>query len=249
MSLISKFKTTGTKKFLKEYYSSDGYFRIYKVKKTKWLKKFNLLISLMDVKPGERILDVGCATKIFKPYVERVKGIYFGLDIGEKFEPDFLCDAEEMASVKDNSFDWIVLSDILEHVPHPAKVLKESFRVGKKIIAVVPCLYRLEALPYLPRHRDDNHLIKMRPNKWLTMVEETGFSIELVRGFYYCPSIAFYPVLPLTVIDRIFRTKPFEIVGEKIEKVLAERPLGRYLGQELIIIGNRKQADLISHVQ
>ncbi len=75
----------------------------------------------------------------------------------------------------------------------------------------------------------------MSPQNWVRLVKKTGFNVDLIRGFYYCPSIAFYSIYPLVAIDKLFRTKPFEIIGDFLEKKISERPQSRFLRQELII--------------
>ena len=240
MGLIEKHKSTRDKKYLHNHYRSDGYLKIYSKPKRKWLRKFEVMIKLMSLKKGEKVLDVGCASQIFKPYVEKCGGIYKGLDISEGFQPDYVCDAEDMSIIDDDEFDWVVLSDILEHLPNPKRTIAEAYRIAKKVIAVVPNWYRLERFSFLPRHPNDRHITRKPPKGWLEEFEKTGFEITQVKGFFYVPSIAFYPVLPLVAIDRIFRTRPFLIFDSLVDKHFSDKNFIRYLGQELIIVGKGK---------
>lgn len=116
----------------------------------KWLKEFAIMMKLMNLTKGEKVLDVGCASQMFKPYVEKEGAIYRGLDISEGFKPDYVCDAEDMSAVRDNEFDWVVLSDILEHLPAPLRAIREAYRIGRKVIAVVPNWYQLDRFSFLP---------------------------------------------------------------------------------------------------
>ena len=163
-----------------------------------------------------------------------------GLDISEGFQPDYICDAEDMSIIGGDEFDWVVLSDILEHLPNPGRTLTEAYRIAKKAIAVVPNWYRLERFLFLPRHPNDRHITRKPPKGWLEEFEKAGFEITQVRGFFYVPSIAFYPVLPIVAIDHILRTRPFLIFDNLINKHFADKSLFRFLGQELIIVGKRK---------
>lgn len=244
-TLISKYKQTGDKKYLREYYEREKYKNLHNRKPSpKQIMKIKLLMEMMALKPGERVLDVGCANKMLKPYIETKKAIYIGLDIAETFEPDIVADAEDMSVIGDDEYDWVAFVDVLEHLPNPEKAVKEAFRVGRRVIAVVPNLYHLESIPYLPRYYNDRHLVRMSPFKWLEMFKSAGFSISVARGFYYVPSIAFFPFPLLTgidkVMDKVFNYPPLSYIATFCERRLSERFPFKYLGQELIIVGNRK---------
>jgi len=238
-NFIIKWRETGDKKYLKAYYSRLEYKRIYDKPKTKWIKKFKVLVDMMGLKAGERVLDVGCASKMLKPLVEKREAIYKGVDIADSFEPDYLCDAEDISIIPDNSFDWVVLSDILEHLPYPERTLAEAHRVGRKVISVVPSWYRLERIKFLPRSASDRHLVRWSPGEWMKKFQGRGFRICRVKGNYYVPSIAFYPIKILKGIDLLFRTKPFEYIGSIFDKFLSEKPFFKFMGQELIIVAER----------
>ena len=236
---IRKWKDTKDKRYLKAYYSRPEYKSIYEKPKRKWIKKFEVLVDMMSLQPGERVLDVGCASKMLKPFVEKTGAIYKGVDISESFEPDYVCDAEDMSIIPDHSFDFVVLSDILEHLPYSEKAIMESGRIGRKVISVVPNWYRLERFKFLPRSPDDRHLVRKSPREWIKEFERAGFKICCIKGYYYVPSIAFYPIKPLKGIDLIFRTKPFEYISLFFDKHLSAKPAFRFMGQELIIVAKR----------
>ena len=238
-SYIQAFRKTRSKEYLELYYSQASYKRIYAKPKPKWLKKFAIMTQLMGLSEGDKVLDVGCASQMFRPYVEAVGAIYKGLDVAESFAPDYVCDAEDMSIIEDDSFDWVVLSDVLEHLPNPAAALREAHRIGENVIAVVPNWYRLERFAFLPRHPHDRHLVRFSPQGWIEQFERVGFEIVHLQGFFYLPSIAFYPIMPLKVIDRLFRAAPFRKLSDVIDNHFADWPIIKFCGQELIIVGRR----------
>ena len=135
--------------------------------------------------------------------------------------------------------DWVVLADVLEHLPNPETAIRESIRVGKKIIAIVPNLYALNSLTFLPSNPKDGHLIKMKPKKWIEMFESNGVRILRTRGFMFAPSIAFYQLKPLQEINLIFGTKPFIFINDVLDR-FSEGSIWKYLGQEFIILGEKR---------
>lgn len=236
---IKLYKQSGDEKYLKAYYENEGYQDIYKKIKPKWKEKFRIITQVMKLEDGDRVLDIGCASKILKPYIEQKGAIYKGLDIASGFQPDYVSNAETLEGVSDNSFDWAVVSDLLEHVHNPSAVLHSARRVSNQVLAVVPNWYRLERFgSLLPRNPNDRHLHKLPPKKWLKLFEEAGLSVSYVQGFFYVPSIAFYPFRILNVIDRVFRFAPFRLISKPIDNYFSDWPIIRFLGQELIIIGN-----------
>ncbi len=99
---------------------------------------------------GEKVLEVGCATGYIlrKVYEERkIEGI--GIDIRKDRllygkityrNLDFISASGEFLPFKDESFDTVLLPDILEHVDYEKAIaiLKEGKRVGKKVLVSVP---------------------------------------------------------------------------------------------------------------
>jgi len=237
---IQAFRKTRNKEYLELYYSQASYEEVYAKPKPKWLKKFAVMTRLMGLSEDDKVLDVGCASQMFRPYVERAGAIYKGLDVAESFVPDYVCDAEDMSIIEDNSFDWVVLSDVLEHLPNSSAALKEAHRIGENVIAVVPNWYRLERFAFLPRHPNDRHLVRLSPQRWIERFEGAGFEVVHLQGFFYVLSIAFYPIMPLKVIDRLFRTAPFRKLSDIIDNHFADWPIVKFCGQELIIIGKRR---------
>ncbi len=87
-------------------------------------------------------------------------------------QPDFLCSAESVP-VADASYDWIVMTDVLEHVENPGCVLKECVRLLKPsghIVASMPFLY--------PVHADPADFHRWTPAKIHKEFKEAGFTVQ-----------------------------------------------------------------------
>ena len=235
---IELYQQTGNKEYLRAHYERDAYQHIYSRIKPKWKAKFQVLVRIMRLRPGDRVLDVGCASKMFKPYVEQTGALYRGLDIAAGFEPDYVSDAETLEGVSDDAFDWVVMSDLLEHLASPVAALRSARRASHRVLAVVPNWYRLERFgALLPRNPNDRHLHKLPPSEWIQLFRTAGLTVSHVQGFFYVPSVAFYPARPLSLIDRLFRTAPFRLISKPVDHYLSHWPVVRVMGQELIIVG------------
>lgn len=92
------------------------------------------LVALKRV-VGESVLDVGCHNQWAKEYV---KCNYVGIDILRDPKPNIRASATHLP-FKDNSFDTVLLIDVIEHLLEPYSALLEAKRVArKKIILSVP---------------------------------------------------------------------------------------------------------------
>ncbi len=107
-----------------------------------------ILEELATLKRNDFFLEVGCAQGYFEKIARRFCQNVFGGDYTfEKLpvsEKEFAgchfagIDAE-MLPFKDKSFDFVLCTEVLEHVPKWGKALKELQRVArKKILVTVP---------------------------------------------------------------------------------------------------------------
>ncbi len=117
----------------------------YLFKNTKNVR-FNFIKNwLLDLKPNSKILDAGAGLMRYKSFCTHLNyhsqdfGGYTG---GETFEGvrtkewrskecDLICDITSLP-VADSTYDFILCSDVFEHLPNPEAALKELSRVLKK---------------------------------------------------------------------------------------------------------------------
>ena len=128
---------------------AQGYWFINEMPKLSWVK--------MKFGWNKSILDVGCADGLLWegfPY----RGTLLDKEVREGAEPchpDVVGTAEDLPFA-DNSFDIVLLSEILEHLEKPEIALREATRVAKlKVILTVPweAVWRPEYKPFTnPEH-------------------------------------------------------------------------------------------------
>ncbi|MFA6463633.1 MAG: class I SAM-dependent methyltransferase [Candidatus Paceibacterota bacterium] len=113
------------------------------------VKEFSKTVGL-----NKDILDVGCGSKPYKIFFE--KNNYVGIDIKEDSDADDVKIPEKFYDglnipYNDNSFDFIICTQVLEHAIDPDKLLKECNRVLKQngiIFLTMPFVYPEHAIPY-----------------------------------------------------------------------------------------------------
>ncbi len=97
---------------------------------------------------NSKVLDLGCGDGSLLYYLKTEKQVIpYGVEISEKGienciskgVPVFHGDIDEgLSDYKDKSFDYVILSQTLQVVKKPYKVLREMLRVGKKCIVSFP---------------------------------------------------------------------------------------------------------------
>src|SRR4030042_5396426 len=121
------------------------------------------------------VLDVGCGNKPFYPYIKEKIDQYIGLEhkdsIHAKDKAEILGSADNIP-LPDNYVDTVILTQVIEHVENPSRVLKEIRRVMKKqgmLIVAWPFLY--------PIHEEPRDFYRYTGFGLTHMAEEAGFEV------------------------------------------------------------------------
>lgn len=107
------------------------------------------------------------------------------LNIDEFTGPDILATAENIPS-KDNTYDAVLIIELLEHVENPNNVLNEAHRVLKKggvAIVTMPFMY--------PVHADPNDFQRWTKSKMENELIIAGFTIDNIMPMGGIPSVFF----------------------------------------------------------
>lgn len=96
------------------------------------------------------ILDIGAGPSQFYSLFERFNA-YIGVDFHPYEHVSVVADITKRFPFSDSSFDVVILSNTIEHIPNTNDLLRECFRVlrpGGSMIATVPFLMRIHQAPY-----------------------------------------------------------------------------------------------------
>lgn len=118
-------------------------------------KKLNFYVRYIREHSRGRLLDCGCGPvpyyELYHDLVEEVICTDWQNSIhGHRFA-DVLSDLNEHLNFNDLSFDTVILTDVLEHIYQPKKLLSEIHRVlkpGGRVIIAVPFIYRIHEEPH-----------------------------------------------------------------------------------------------------
>ncbi len=106
--------------------------------------------ELKELTADAKLVDIGAGPSQFRKLFER-----FSVCLGVDYYPydlvHVVTDITKPLPLKDASFNGIILSNTLEHVPNVEACLKECFRIAKpkaKILITIPFLMRIHQAPY-----------------------------------------------------------------------------------------------------
>lgn len=177
------------------------------------------------------LLDIGCCEgETTKKFDSKFK---LGLDtyypnvkkLAEKGIPSIVADAQNI-SIKNDTFDCIVATEVIEHLPNPKSFLKECYRILKKngkLVLTTPNKYSIRRyVANLITRRTGNkaHLHTYTHDELNALLQEQGFS-----------NLFFFPT---TVEWYWHEYLPF---GRFIDKL--EHPFKKVLSKKFIKISDR----------
>lgn len=132
-----------------------------------------------QLKTGASVLDVGagdCPYKCILAEFDYRSTDFASTEYHRYQEIDYICQADDIP-VSDGSFDAIVCTEVLEHVPDPKNVLIEFNRVLKSdgsLFLTAPLIIQLHEEPY--------DFFRYTPYAYTNMLKESGFEIEFITA-------------------------------------------------------------------
>jgi methionine biosynthesis protein MetW len=110
--------------------------------------RYDLQIIASWIAPGSRVLDLGCGSGDLLSHLIREKGISgTGIEIDEARVAEAIARGlsvvhgdinEEIADYPDAAFDSVILSQTLQQVYDPGRLIREMLRVGRRGIVSFP---------------------------------------------------------------------------------------------------------------
>lgn len=111
--------------------------------------------SILQYHAKGRLLDLGCGKvplfHVYKDFITENICVDWVNTLHKNEYLDLECDLNKILPFKDEEFDTIILSDVLEHILQPEKLWSEMNRIlskGGKIILNVPFYYWIHEHPY-----------------------------------------------------------------------------------------------------
>jgi 2-polyprenyl-3-methyl-5-hydroxy-6-metoxy-1,4-benzoquinol methylase len=113
------------------------------------IQRYEYMLNWIKERSGSKVIDIGCNTGVFDMYLAEIGYKVTGIDISEKAIKVALnvlydarkrlgknltfkrADATSLEEEETGSYDWAVITEILEHVPNYNDILRQAIRVVK----------------------------------------------------------------------------------------------------------------------
>jgi SAM-dependent methyltransferase len=131
-----------------------------------------------------RLLDFGCGTVPLYAAYRAFTTEVVCTDWTENIHVDLQCDLSTVVPLDSSSFDTILASDVLEHLPNPTLTWGEFHRLlgaKGKVIANVPFCYGLHEEPY-DYYRFTEHALRLH-------AESAGFDVLTISPLGGAPEV------------------------------------------------------------
>lgn len=146
--------------------------------------QFRVTLPIIQKASRGNLLDIGAGRQPYKKLIIDMLTTYDSVDLFDKFpEIKYHLDAQNLEGIDEGKYDIVILTEVLEHIPHPWKALSEANRVlcsNGTIIVTVPHLSRLHDLPH-DYYRFTSYGLRV-------LLEDAGFSdIRILpKGALFC---------------------------------------------------------------
>jgi ubiquinone/menaquinone biosynthesis C-methylase UbiE len=145
---------------IRRFFVDDFFYRM-----STYLKKDEVVIDIGGKKSSKR------GRFNLSNYCDVIKYV----NIDDSTNPDYCCNAEKIP-VENNSVDTVIISETMEHLENPEKVLMEVNRILKKdgiVLICSPFIYH--------EHGDPEDYLRYTGNWYVTKLEVYGFKILKLR--------------------------------------------------------------------
>lgn len=142
------------------------------------IEKFVILISKKYDKKGKKLLDIGAGNSPYKKYFKKLS--YFTQDIKQNQDKtiDYVGNLNKgLNMIKKESFDYILCTQVLEHLKNPQKAFQEFYRILKpkgKVFFTTNFIYQI--------HMEPNDYYRFTKFGLKNLGETNGFVVEHLKA-------------------------------------------------------------------
>jgi len=192
---------------LKDFYSTRSSWRHQGEERM----RFRRASAIARVPSGSTVLDIGCREGGLREFLP-ADVTYKGMDIAQEFarENIVIQDISLGVPFPDESFDFVFIIEVLEHVHDPWSALGEIRRVLRpagKLVLSVPNPYHFKEIIWNTFRIPDRqgHIHSWTRQTMTKFAEMSGFRLEATAGTYLHPPIPMTALLARSIMYRFVK--------------------------------------------
>lgn len=188
--------------------------------------RYSIVVDTVKPAQGLRICDIGCGDTALSWRLAAETGasvigcdtLLLGLRLGRQQlaihaseTVQLVCSSAYATGLANDSVDWVVAAEVIEHVDCPRKMLAEACRIlrpGGRICVTTP--YRLTEKPISSAHSHE-----FFPEELQSLMSEFFTSVEIqcrlplfMLEMYVCPTFRWFRTL-INIVSILRRRSPF----------------------------------------
>lgn len=122
-----------------------------------------------------KLLDIGCGSKPYKRIFSTVD-CYIGVDLSENSKADVIGNAMKLPFASE-TFDTVLTTQVLEHVPEPSRMIEEMYRVMR------PDGYLILTAPQTGQlHGEPHDYYRFTKHGLCYLLEKNGFIVDYIKA-------------------------------------------------------------------
>ena len=167
------------------------------------------------IRPDTRVLDLGCGDGTLLAHLKKTRNVSgYGLEID--VNSIHLCIVKGVQVIQtnldegiteffdENSFDYVVMTQTLQEIQHPKKLLEEMMRIGKEGIVTFPNMAHWESRLQLGLH-GRMPVTRTLPNEWY---DTPNIHLCSIRDFENLCKRLGVRIMQRTAVDHAHRHSP-----------------------------------------
>ena len=108
------------------------------------------IVDILSLKDYGNVLDFGAGSSPYKSYIKYTNYTTADIAHNKNFKIDVIIEPDKKIPLSDESYDLIILTDVIAHVPDYRNTLNECYRLLKKggeLVISTPFIYRENETP------------------------------------------------------------------------------------------------------